>query len=528
MRCFNASQEVTDWLNTPGVDAFQIPERCQDALNTLSSCLQHHIHCPVALGGGKKMGDLAQKGAALAHTFSLENPDWSQLLKYLQSFLSITTDLGTESGLAHLRVALQGLFPAWHDLDPMELDGEDLGQGPAANPNPPRPDVLLDRYFLENALPVMGIQHVVYNLLKEVHVTLPFWKSVFQDLKNFEALLNWKFRRNRFIATCLRGTPFASHEWRFENFSQHLYEARWHEVAKFVNKLLPLLGTLRGCWDAAKFESAEYAQEDGAGAPPETGGSGSAGAFNPVALTAALRSPEFAVRVVLIVRLEALPEELAAWAERCPCHRTHSSQYQRTKVLRCHFGVPVCPMSGKRAPELASGRIAEIFDELADQKLTDLLADAPMPLSGESQGTIMQEFQNACQHARLLLTTKLDHWSRLPWVLCGLAHSDEGRARRLAGEIRAMLDNAPEADLHHRLTRRFLEGAMRDELCRFADGTAFADLSLEFRAAVAPLRFIPVTETTIESRLFSRCFLYIYMLGFCFNTTNRPVDCRTA
>ena len=140
MRCFNASQEVTDWLNTPGVDAFQIPERCQDALNTLSSCLQHHIHCPVALGGGKKMGDLAQKGAALAHTFSLENPDWSQLLKYLQSFLSITTDLGTESGLAHLRVALQGLFPAWHDLDPMELDGEDLGQGPAANPNPPRPD----------------------------------------------------------------------------------------------------------------------------------------------------------------------------------------------------------------------------------------------------------------------------------------------------------------------------------------------------------------------------------------------------
>ncbi|CAE7589529.1 unnamed protein product [Symbiodinium sp. CCMP2592] len=494
MRCFEAFQQVASWLKTPGVDAFQIPQPCENALQTLSSCLQHHVHCPVALGGGKKMTDLAQKGAALAHTFSLENPDWSQLLKYLQSFCSITTDLGTEAGLSHLRVTLQGLFPAWRDLDPMELDGEDLGDGPDADPYPPRPDVLLDRYFLENALPVMGLQHVVFNLLKEVHTTLPFWKPVFQDLKNVEALLNWKFRRNRFIATCLRGTPFASHEWRFENFTQGLYEARWHEVAKFVNKLLPLLGTLRACWDADKFESADFAEDNGAGALHEATG-GSAGGFNPAALTTALRSPEFAVRVVLIARLEALPEDLAAWAERCPCHGKGSSQYHRAKLLRCHFGVPLCPMAGKRAPELAAGRMREVFDELAAQTLTELLADAPLPLSAESQGSIMQDFQTACQHVRLLLTTKLDHWSRLPWVLCGLAHSDEGVARDLAGEIRTRLQNAPEADLHHRLTRRFLQGALRDELCRFADGAAFADLSPEFRAAVAPLRFIPITET---------------------------------
>ena len=96
--------------------------------------------------------------------------------------------------------------------------------------------------------------------------------------------------------------------------------------------------------------------------------------------------------------------------------------------------------------------------------------------------------------------SKLDHWTRLPWKFCGLAHAEEEVARRVAEAVKATLDHCPKAELHHRLTQKFLSGRLRDELTRFAEGVPFADLNAEFRTAVPPLRFIPVTETAIESK----------------------------
>ena len=503
LRCFEASQTVTSWLRAPDVDPLDIPQQCQDALNTLICGVQHHVHCPVALGGGKKMADIAQKAAALAHTFSLENPDWSQLLRYLQSFISITTDFGTEAGLSSFRVALQGLFPSWHDLDPMEVDGEvpDID----GRANLPRPDVLLDRFFLENALPVLGLQHVVFNLLREVESALPFWHAFFRELKNFEALLNWKFRSQRFVATCLRNTPFADSQHRFENFNQSLYEARWHEVAKFVAKVLPVLGILRATFDAQRFQRADGVQVDageggaGAGAAPAA-----AADFNPEALARSLQSPMFSARLILVSKLQAFPEDLAGWAEDCPCHSKVCAglgQYRRSKLLKAHYGgVPVCPMAGKRAPELAAGHVLEVFQGLAQQTLTDVLSESPLPLDPEMQRDLVRDFGLARNHMQVVLLSKLDHWMRLPWKLCGLAHAEEAVARRVAGEVKDRLQQCPEAELRHRLTLKFLSGPLHDELIRFADGVAYADLSMEFRTAVAPLRFIPVTETIIESK----------------------------
>ena len=116
------------------------------------------------------------------------------------------------------------------------------------------------------------------------------------------------------------------------------------------------------------------------------------------------------------------------------------------------------------------------------------------------QQEIVRDFGRAKNHMQVVLLSKLDHWTRLPWKFCGLAHAEEEVARRIAGEVKARLDQCPEAELHHRLTQKFLSGSLRDELTRFAEGMPFAELNAEFRAAVAPLRFIPVTETTIEAR----------------------------
>ena len=431
---------------------------------------------------------MAHKAAAMAHSLSLENPDWGQLLPYLSSFVSITTDLGVESTLANFRVSLRRLFPAWRDLDPLEADADDE--------RPAQPNVDINRFFLENALPVMGMQHCVYNLLKEIHTAIPFWDVFWHDLKNLEALLNWRFRRQRYIATCLRGTPLADLESQFESFSQSLYESRWHEVANFIKKLEPLLAPLRSTWNERRFQGSDGMDEDGG---PQSAPAGAA-AFNPQALTRCLSSALFASRVLMVIKLETFPEMLAGWAEDCPCHggvTSESSQYQRSKLMQSHYeGFSVCPLSGKRAPELASGKIAEVYDAVCRQALVSVLTEAPL----EEQARVISDFGHARDHIKVLLMSKLDHWTRLPWSLCGLAAYDAETVRRNAQGIITALEESPDVDLHHRLTCKFMSGQLLEDLRRLAEGAGMQDLSREFRLAVAPLRFVPVVETTIESK----------------------------
>ena len=352
---------------------------------------------------------MAHKAAAMAHSLSLENPDWSELLSYLSSFVSITTDMGVESALSHLHVTLRQLFPAWRDLGPVQPEDE---LAAAVQPN-----LDVGRYFLENALPVMGMQHIVFNLLKETHTAIPFWDAFWHNLKNLEALLNWRFRRQRFISTCLRNTPMADMESLFDTWSQSLYEKRWREVSSFVSKLEPILGALRATWDQQRYEGRDGIDQDADAVARAPAG---AAAFDPAALTCCLNSALLAVQVLMVIKLEKFPEMLAGWAEDCPCHGivcVHSSQYRREKLLAAHYeGYSVCPMAGKRAPELASGKILQVYDSLARQALVSILVEAPLRLTSQEQARVTLDFGQARDHIKVLLTIgRVYHGSCVAW-----------------------------------------------------------------------------------------------------------------
>ena len=279
-----------------------------------------------------------------------------------------------------------------------------------------------------------------------------------------------------------------------------MYEARWHEVAKFVRKLTPLLRPLRSVWDSRKFEAAGVDVEGGALPHAPAGAS----AFDPQALTCCLQCPKFASYVCLVNKLEQVPERLASWAEDCYCHERvceHLSQHKRHEVLKPHYEtICVCPMAGKRAPELAAGHIQNVFRDICEKSLTELLFDSPLPLGPENQQHIVSELQRAQNHVQLLLSTKLQHWQRMPWLACGLAHHDEATARRVAQQILACFEECSDAELHHRVTQQFLTAPLYPELQRFAEGTAFEETSLAFQTAVIRLHFIPVVETTVEAK----------------------------
>eukprot|EP00969_Alexandrium_andersonii_P224231 9902611-Alexandrium_andersonii.AAC.1 len=61
--------------------------------------------------------------------------------------------------------------------------------------------------------------------------------------------------RGRFCWTCLHGTAFQVDEACVLHWSGSLYEARWHEVTKFMVKVSAVLRVLRGHFSAAKYRA---------------------------------------------------------------------------------------------------------------------------------------------------------------------------------------------------------------------------------------------------------------------------------
>eukprot|EP00974_Lingulodinium_polyedra_P091242 8847906-Lingulodinium_polyedra.AAC.1 len=101
-----------------------------------------------------------------------------------------------------------------------------------------------------------------------------------------------------------------------------------------------------------------------------------------------------------------------------------------------------------------------------------------------------------------LLKLKLDHWKKLPWLLCGLAHSDESVGRRVGQQALEQFSRDPRAECHHRLTWDLLRpgSGFRVGLDDFLGGSPLNACHRLFQEQVAAFRFVVVVETTAESK----------------------------
>ena len=209
--------------------------------------------------------------------------------------------------------------------------------------------------------------------------------------------------------------------------------------------------------------------------------------------------------------LESVSEGLAARCERCPCHerfsidrRADAPSYRR--VLASHFGVGViaCPMSGKRAPELAVDGLDGYLGVLWNRRFSELLCaqHGQLPLSPAESADIASDLEAGRANLHLQLATKLDYWSRLPWYLAGLAHCDEARARQCAVHALHMFSLDPRREAHHRLTWQLLANGspLRVAIDKFAEGEQRASIPVCLLRVVAAFRFVPIVETTIEGK----------------------------
>ena len=185
---------------------------------------------------------------------------------------------------------------------------------------------------------------------------------------------------------------------------------------------------------------------------------------------------------------------------------TGMTEYQKRKLLKSHFEskVQVCPMAGKRAPELVSGAVSQIFRDAWVQMEHSMTLRAQQEALIDADLQLLMMDMNRAKIAQWsMLKLKLDYLNRLPWSMIAVALFDEQVARQA---LRCCVDDF-ETDprpppVHHRLTWAWLRpgSALRAEIDRFLAGLPRDELSEQFRQWVATLRFIPVVETTIEEK----------------------------
>ena len=82
----------------------------------------------------------------------------------------------------------------------------------------------------------------------------------------------------------------------------------------------------------------------------------------------------------------------------------------------------------------------------------------------------------------------------------GIAHLGEVEARSAARSAVQQFNGAPYAELHNRLTWKWLAAgsAMRAQVDRFIEGSSRAELPRWMQNEIAQLRFTPLTESNIE------------------------------
>ena len=323
----------------------------------LMACLRKkvrwHTYTPVCLAAS--FADLPHKAQALCHMVALESSTWGSLSTQLHEFISMTSDMGTELGIADFRCNLMDIKPTWFSF--MESDG--ISAVPmATEPDFDHDDMSIEpgqgaqgsgataalAPLLQNAMPIAGLQHIINNLNGETHTCLQHWPEMWQSLKNIEALMVAKYRRRHFIWTCVAPNAMPGHKEKLERWQETLYQNRWHEVLSFCRALQKTLPLLRLYWDEQR-----YCHSRGEEKGKE---------FSPAQLTQTLQSRLFSSYLNMLITLDTATEKLASWSEGCPCHdsffaKQGFSLYRRQAWLQKHS-------AGHRMLQLAFSSVTKL------------------------------------------------------------------------------------------------------------------------------------------------------------------------
>lgn len=139
---------------------------------------------------------------------------------------------------------------------------------PEPDPPPPLEDAAVrpDRtYLLPNCASVAGMEHIVNNLVQDVHKYMPGWGGFWKQLKLFEHLLHIPDYKRRLYHTCFLGTDLDSKgKAVLDSWPKGatLYEERFKSVLNFLKSFDPVRELLVMKWSAKKYMAQEGGDDE--------------------------------------------------------------------------------------------------------------------------------------------------------------------------------------------------------------------------------------------------------------------------
>ena len=445
------------------------------------------------------------------HMFSMEVWDVQQLLRFLDEFQSFTSDLGTEVKITDfclMRERLSSVIPFWLSSrvgrSPLQPDLPEEDEAPTYL-NPLQQCDNDSSAFLRNGMPVPGAGHMVHNVIKGLSSAMQHYTQFLEDLKLVERALTHNGRRERIIACCMLGTPFANLTSLISSFSFSLHEERWLAVAAFCAAALKPVAILRMCWSQEAYE----AKGTGLLLEREWGEDGHGKRFEPAKFTALLRCPRFRHYHRMVVRLKYLPMRLMGWFDCCPCHAgilaTATTLSERRRILK-RAGIPsgCCPLVSCLAWWVVDGRLDFVISDLGNAIETDVMDAMHLknsdglttPLSPDDFALIMGDFRAAIAFLQLGFGVRMAWTKILPFILMAIPHPNPVRGVHWAKECIKAYDQKEEAH-HHRKSLLFLKpgSPLRSAIDQFIIS---GEMPLLLRLNTAPFLFVPLGDRMIE------------------------------
>jgi hypothetical protein len=487
---------------------------CLDALAKLI-VLSHGV--PTAVGSGRS--SLKYVVHALAHSSKLTSRSWPSVAMILNSTFTWTGDLG-EKRISRFRGNLSDMFGAWitsHDepeaaefdfADENELTFEDDeefdfqaegGYPPAVAAPASRLRESLDLDFTRSIF-IMGVLHGLHNIVSGLSAVLSYWATYIIELKHVTRLLSKKWSKARLLETCFRVLPYSVFRNEIVAFNASVYDGRWGSALAAVYLLLPLARPLRMAWSMQAYS---MGRDDGREA---TDGDDEKCANIGVA-DAAIKSLTFWGYSIMLDIIAWFFLECSSFAEDCPCHwvapsADEFSRRDRKKLFREKTVLKSCPMSGRRAPELAGGMLLSmLFDWLELCATTLLIELSLLGLNEESKAPIMRDFTQARRHIHFSFLLKFSFWQQLPWILFGVGHHRMPIAIQCSIRAIKLFQDAGVAAKHHWLTLAFCAPGSQgfEQLHLFASRQRFLPALPLLSNLAAKCRLALVAERWVES-----------------------------
>ena len=157
------------------------------------------------MGSGRTK--LEDKVSCVLYALGLECESLEAMPQHLRSVVSWTSDMGTEvATISGFRLAF--IASSWlHAKLDSDVADFDADMQPVAPPVP-----LEAEHLIPACLIIPGCLHVVHNLSSDLHQKMEWWNAFWEHLQAIANLLADRHHRERFIMTCLRGTPAAEHK----------------------------------------------------------------------------------------------------------------------------------------------------------------------------------------------------------------------------------------------------------------------------------------------------------------------------